>query len=215
VRSRCTARLALPQRCRHAVPAFRPVKATVTPLAIPGKRLIVRNRVHGGSIAGDALGHRRRQADKTPASGQAFPPLNHPEETACRLIRRRSADSGNCDQARLLLLIMRWCAAGAWCSPGRAQRAGEAVDARAARPAAGTAVCRACPAWIDPGRARRPIEPYSECAVVSSLGGAPRRRTPGRFQCSCSLRCPAVSGQGSNRIFAGKDGGSSDGEQEP
>jgi hypothetical protein len=39
---------------------------------------------------GYAVGHpwyRRMQADKTPASGQASPPLNHPEETACRLIR--------------------------------------------------------------------------------------------------------------------------------
>ena len=27
------------------------------------------------------------------------------------------------------------------------------------------------------------------------------------------VRCPTVSGQGSNRIFAGKDGGTSDGEQ--
>jgi len=53
---------------------------------------------------GYAVGHpwyRRMQADKTPASGQASPLLNHPEETACRLIRRRSAGSGNCDQARL------------------------------------------------------------------------------------------------------------------
>jgi len=29
-----------------------------------------------------------------------------------------------------------------------------------------------------------------------------------------ALRCPGVSGQGSNRIFAGKDGGSNGGEQE-
>jgi hypothetical protein len=28
-----------------------------------------------------------------------------------------------------------------------------------------------------------------------------------------AMRCPGVSGQGSNRIFAGKDGGTSDGEQ--
>jgi hypothetical protein len=38
---------------------------------------------------------------RTPASGQASAPLTHPEETAGRLIRRRSAGSGNCDQARL------------------------------------------------------------------------------------------------------------------
>ncbi len=43
------------------------------------------------------------QADKTPASGQASPPLNHPEETACRLIHPRSAGSGDCDQARLAI----------------------------------------------------------------------------------------------------------------
>jgi hypothetical protein len=38
---------------------------------------------------------------RTPASGQASAPLTHPEETAGRLIRRRSAGSGICDQARL------------------------------------------------------------------------------------------------------------------
>jgi hypothetical protein len=86
--------------CPHAVPAFRPVKAMVTPSATLVSGLSPGIGCTAAASLGDALGNRRRPADKTPASGQASPPLNHPEETACRLIHRRSAGPGNCDQAR-------------------------------------------------------------------------------------------------------------------
>ena len=70
---------------------FRPVKTNGHAAGHLVSDLIVRNQVHGSSIAGDALGNRRMQADKTPASGLAPAPLNETEETACRLIHRRCA----------------------------------------------------------------------------------------------------------------------------
>jgi hypothetical protein len=53
---------------------------------------------------------------------------------------------------------------------------------------------------------------------LAVMGGPPRgplrwQKKPRAGTC-ISLRCPGVSGQGSNRIFAGKDGGSNVGGQE-